>query len=171
MSVGKTRVCYLHNAPVHLGLPSPLCTLISTVVVEACWGQCEVAAQHPLSYDIVVAVVSATNHAWGVSDYMLFVDNVNAIPLYIQYHFIPSGPVPRSDGCGRTGTFLTIYSQIERLKTEQVVDIFQWVKYSRIQRAWLVNSQVGHASHTPSQTEGVALQLRLLLMKGMFCSL
>ena len=47
-----------------------------------------------------------------------------------------------SDGCGRTGTFLTIYSQIERLKTEQVIDVFQWVKSSRIQRAWLVNNQV-----------------------------
>lgn len=47
-----------------------------------------------------------------------------------------------SDGCGRTGTFLTIYSQIERLKTEQVVDVFQWVKSSRIQRAWLVGNQV-----------------------------
>ena len=50
--------------------------------------------------------------------------------------------LPFSDGCGRTGTFLSIYSQIERLKTEQVIDVFQWVKSSRIQRPWLVSNQV-----------------------------
>ena len=33
-----------------------------------------------------------------------------------------------SDGVGRSGTFLCIHSQLERLKTEGVVDVFQAVK-------------------------------------------
>ena len=43
-----------------------------------------------------------------------------------------------SDGVGRTGTFICIHSQLERLKTEGVVDIFQSIKSARIQRAGLV---------------------------------
>lgn len=47
-----------------------------------------------------------------------------------------------SDGCGRTGTFLSIYSQIDRLKVEAVVDVFQCVKAARIQRMDLVGTVV-----------------------------
>ena len=43
-----------------------------------------------------------------------------------------------SDGVGRTGTFICIHSQLEKLKSESVVDIFQAVKSARIQRAGLV---------------------------------
>ena len=38
----------------------------------------------------------------------------------------------------RTGTFLTIHSQVERLKTEGVVDFLQAIKSARLQRAGLV---------------------------------
>jgi len=43
-----------------------------------------------------------------------------------------------NDGVGRTGTFICFHAQLERLKTEGVVDIFQSIKSIRIQRAGLV---------------------------------
>ena len=49
---------------------------------------------------------------------------------------------PFSDGVGRTGTFICLHSQLERLKTEGVVDFFQAVKSARIQRAGLVPDAV-----------------------------
>ena len=44
---------------------------------------------------------------------------------------------------GRTGTFICIHSQLERLKTEGVVDFFQAAKSARIQRPGLVPDTVG----------------------------
>ena len=49
-----------------------------------------------------------------------------------------------SDGVGRTGTFLCIHSQLERVKTEGVVDIFQAIKSARMQRPGLVSDAVSH---------------------------
>ena len=49
---------------------------------------------------------------------------------------------PLSDGVGKTGTFICLHSQLERLKTEGVVDFFQAVKSARIQRACLVPDAV-----------------------------
>ena len=50
-----------------------------------------------------------------------------------------------SDAVGRTGTFICVNSQLERLKTEGVVDIFQSIKSARIQRAGLMPEAVsGH---------------------------
>ena len=43
-----------------------------------------------------------------------------------------------SDGVGRTGTFICAHAQLERLKTEGIVDIFQYIKSARIHRAGLV---------------------------------
>ncbi len=43
-----------------------------------------------------------------------------------------------SDGVGRSGTFICIHAQLERLKTEGVVDFFQSIKLARIQRPGLV---------------------------------
>ena len=45
---------------------------------------------------------------------------------------------PHSDGIGRTGTFICIHAQLERLKTEGIVDFFQSIKSTRIHRAGLV---------------------------------
>jgi netrin-G3 ligand len=42
------------------------------------------------------------------------------------------------DGVGRSGTLITIYAQLERVKTEGVADIFQFIKKARSQRAGLV---------------------------------
>lgn len=47
-----------------------------------------------------------------------------------------------SDGIGRSGTFCALYSVLERLKIEQVVDVFQAVKAMRISRPGLVKSAV-----------------------------
>ena len=43
---------------------------------------------------------------------------------------------------GRTGTFICIHAQLERLKTEGVFDFFQFIKSARIQRAGLVSDNV-----------------------------
>ena len=47
-----------------------------------------------------------------------------------------------SDGIGRTGAFCTLYSVLERVKTEQIVDVFQAVKTLRIQRTGLMTTIV-----------------------------
>ena len=47
-----------------------------------------------------------------------------------------------SDGVGRSGTFLCIHSQLECLKTEGVVDVFQTVKLARRQREHLMPKEV-----------------------------
>ena len=47
-----------------------------------------------------------------------------------------------SDGISRTGAFCALYSVLERVKTEQIVDVFQAVKTLRIQRAGLLGTLV-----------------------------
>ena len=42
----------------------------------------------------------------------------------------------------RSGTFLCIHSQLERLKTEGVVDVFQAIKSARIQRPGVIPNTV-----------------------------
>ena len=46
------------------------------------------------------------------------------------------------DGVSHTGTFLTIHCQLERLKTEGVVDFLQAIKSARLHRPGLVNNTV-----------------------------
>eukprot|EP00731_Ephydatia_muelleri_P019157 Em0011g1197a len=43
-----------------------------------------------------------------------------------------------NDGMGRTGAFITIHAMMERLKTEHVVDFFQFIKSSRNHRQHFV---------------------------------
>ena len=43
-----------------------------------------------------------------------------------------------SDGVVCSGTFLIIHSQLERLKTEGVVDVFQAIKSARIHRPGII---------------------------------
>ncbi len=47
-----------------------------------------------------------------------------------------------SDGVGRTGAFITIHAQMERMKSEAVVDMFQYIKAIRLQREEMVSNQV-----------------------------
>ena len=56
---------------------------------------------------------------------------------------VPKHNILLSDGVGRTGAFICIYSQLERVKTEGVADIFQFVKASRLQRKGLIRHLVG----------------------------
>ena len=49
-----------------------------------------------------------------------------------------------SDGVGRTGTFICIHAQLERLKTEGVVDFFQFVKSARKQRPGVISVVVSY---------------------------
>ena len=49
-----------------------------------------------------------------------------------------------SDGVGRTGTFICIHAQLERLKTEGVVDIFRFIKGARNQKMKLVPELVSY---------------------------
>ena len=47
-----------------------------------------------------------------------------------------------SDGVGRSGTFICMHAQMERMKSEAVVDVFQFIKSVRFQRAGLVANKV-----------------------------
>ena len=47
-----------------------------------------------------------------------------------------------SDGVGRSGAFLCIHSQLERLKTEGEVDIFKYLKSARTRRIGLLSDPV-----------------------------
>ena len=49
-----------------------------------------------------------------------------------------------SDGVGRTGAFICIHAQLERLKTEGVVDFFQFVKSARKQRPGVISVVVSY---------------------------
>ena len=46
-----------------------------------------------------------------------------------------------SDGVGRTGAFIATHAEMERMKAESVVDLFQFIKAVRIQRAGLVSNK------------------------------
>ena len=47
-----------------------------------------------------------------------------------------------SDGLGRTGTFCAMYTVLERLKAEKVVDVFSTIKALRIQRPGFLETLV-----------------------------
>ena len=73
-----------------------------------------------------------------------------------------------SDGVGRTGTFICLHSQLERLKTEGVVDFFQAIKSARVQRAGLVPNAV---CHTHTLTPSLTLSFSLSTFPGAVCLL
>ena len=63
-------------------------------------------------------------------------DHINIHVHYIITEF------SNSDGCGRTGSFICIHSELERLKAEGVVNIFQSVKAMRSYRPGMVQDVV-----------------------------
>ena len=70
-------------------------------------------------------------------------------PLHLTIH--SHSPQPHSDGVGRTGTFITMHSELERLKAEGEVDVFQRVKICRIARPGLVQNVVRNGDLLPFQ--------------------
>ena len=59
--------------------------------------------------------------------------------MFVRYLF--------SDGMSRTGVFITCMSEIERVKVEGAVDIFQTVKAARAQRPHMVNTSVSYCQN------------------------
>lgn len=47
-----------------------------------------------------------------------------------------------SAGVGRTGTFITILSQIKRIQDQQTIDIFNFVQSMRYNRCFMVQTEV-----------------------------
>ena len=48
-----------------------------------------------------------------------------------------------SAGVGRTGTFITISTQVKRIKHVRTVDIFNFVQSMRYRRCFMVQTEVG----------------------------
>ena len=71
-----------------------------------------------------------------------------------------------SDGVVRSGTFVCIHSQLERLKTEGVVDVFQAIKSSRIHRPGIISNTVSTISYSPYTLTDFCISL-----KGSLCIL
>ena len=76
-------------------------------------------------------------------DTKIYSESTHSYTIYsIQLMYLPPPLLPVtlhcSDGVVRSGTFLVIHSQLERLKTEGVVDVFQAVKSARIQRPGVI---------------------------------
>ena len=55
--------------------------------------------------------------------------------------FLPS---PHSDGMSRTGVFITTMAEVERVKVQGEVDIFQTVKAARSERPHMVSTPVSN---------------------------
>ena len=50
--------------------------------------------------------------------------------------------ITHSDGMGRSGVFICAMSEVERVKVEGQVDVFQTIKGMRIQRPHMVDTPV-----------------------------
>ena len=66
---------------------------------------------------------------------------------------------------GRTGVFITVMTEIERVKVEREVDIFQTVKTMRVQRPNMVSTVVS-LLHTniPSYNQTISIPLYCLFL-------
>ena len=86
-----------------------------------------------------LSLSSASEWAWSHCHCARAWPFVDPLPISIAFF-------TRSDGIGRTGTFICIHAQLERVKTEGVVDVFQFVKSSRISRPNFLSEQVGSST-------------------------
>ena len=87
---------------------------------------------HLLNYPSVLSLTLSISQTVPLSSIILSIGSIFSLSL----------PPLSSDGVGRTGTFICLHSQLERLKTEGVVNVLQAVKSARIQRAGLVRNAV-----------------------------
>ena len=72
-----------------------------------------------------------------------------------------------SDGVGRTGAFCALVTALERVKTEQIVDVFKTVISLRIQRLGMVTTAVRPCCYGWAGTLGKALLQSLAVHNGM----
>ena len=64
---------------------------------------------------------------------------------------------------GRTGVFITAMSEIERVKVEGEVDIFQTVKAMRVQRPNMVSTVVSYNHSTSLSTKLLVFLLHIYM--------
>ncbi|KAI6656678.1 SPTPR2B [Oopsacas minuta] len=79
-----------------------------------------------------------SNLAENLTPFLTIIDAVERLQAANQN---PPITVHCEDGVGRTGTFLTMFSVLEKLKPEHLVDVFQILKKARIQRPMLVDNK------------------------------
>ena len=101
----------------------------------------------------------------------LFREWANGCPLQCRYtpltSFSLSSTLSLSVGVGRTGTFIVIYSMIERMKANKnTVDIYGQVSLLRTQRNYMVQTEVkkdivSSLSHTLSLSLAGSVLLHL----------
>ena len=65
-------------------------------------------------------------------------------PFFHLYLFFL--PCPHSDGMSRTGVFITTMAEVERVKVQGEVDIFQTVKAARSERPHMVSTPVSRGA-------------------------
>ena len=59
-----------------------------------------------------------------------------------RFHLLSFLSSPHSDGMSRTGVFITTMAEVERVKVQGEVDIFQTVKAARSERPHMVSTPV-----------------------------
>lgn len=87
----------------------------------------------------IVCLIYVTIHAFKKKMYSMYsnpqLSTEQYSSVHIQFLF--------SDGSGRSGTFCAVYSLLERVKSEQVVDVFQAIRVLRLGRPEAVETLVG----------------------------
>ena len=74
--------------------------------------------------------------------------------------------LPFSDGMSRSGVFITCMSEIERVKVEGAIDVFQTVKAARTQRPYMVATHVSREiqyAHTSWLYIGICVHARMAI--------
>ena len=85
------------------------------------------------------------NSIWKYTIYIyIYIYHLNLKCLLRTFHVFDS------DGMNRTGTFICIYSEVEHLRLEGTVDVFQSVKIARCKRPHLVTTEVRHNTYDMS---------------------
>ena len=69
------------------------------------------------------------------------------------FSFLPS-PLPLSDGMPHTEVFITTMAEVERVKVQGEVDIFQTVKAARSERPHMVSTPVSRGAGRGGLGEG-----------------
>ena len=64
----------------------------------------------------------------------------------LHLHFLSFLFSPYSDGMSRTGVFITTMAEVERVKVQGEVDIFQTVKAARSERPHMVSTPVSRGA-------------------------